>query len=233
MTEKVRLTSSRFYYLETRKENFGRESMKAILFDLDGVLINSFDSWLVAFNETLEKFGKKRISKGEYKKKYLGHELRSTFGKFGLGDDAVEYCKTQFMNNIKEIRIFPEAKKILESLSKKFKLGLVTNSWAGFVHKTLEYFDLKNYFDVIVTGDDVEKGKPDPEIIIKACKLLGLDQSDVIVVGDERNDVLAGKSAGCTVVGLNVESDFKIKKLPELAKFIDTIIEKSRSNSQK
>jgi len=207
--------------------------MKAILFDLDGVLIDSFDSWLAAFNETLEKFGKKRVSKGEYEKKYLGHELRSTFGKFGLGDDAIKYCKAQFINNIKKIRIFPEAKKILESLSKKFKLGLVTNAWADFVHKTLEYFDLKNYFVVIVTGDDVDKGKPDPESIIKACKLLGLDQSDVIVVGDERNDVLAGKSAGCTVVGLNVESDFKIKKLPELTKFIDTIIEKSRSNSQK
>ena len=202
--------------------------MKAILFDLDGVLIDSFDSWLVAFNETLEKFGKKRVSKGEYRKKYLGHELRHTFGKFGLGDDAVKYCKTKFIHNIKEIRIFPEVKKTLETLSKKFKLGLVTNAWKVFVHKTLEYFGLKNYFDVIITYDDVEKAKPDPESIIKACESLGLDPSDVILVGDEKNDVLAGKSAGCTVVGLNVESDFKIKKLSELTKFIEQSL-KSRN----
>lgn len=194
---------------------------KTILFDLDCVLIDPFDSWWVAHNETLEKFGKRRISKGEYMKKDLGHDDRYTFGKFGLGDDAVKYCKAQCINHIKEIRIFPEARKILKSLGKKLKLGLVTNTSADYVHKTLKYFNLKNYFDVIVTSDDVEKGKPDPKMIIKACELLGLDQSDVIVVGDERNDVLAGKSAGCTVVGLNVESDFKIKKLPELTKFID------------
>jgi HAD superfamily hydrolase (TIGR01509 family) len=195
--------------------------MKAILFDLDGVLIDSFDFLWITFNETLEKFGKKSVSKREYKKKYWGRDVRSNFGKFGLGDDAIKYRRAQYISHIKEIRIFPEARKILESLSKKLKLGLVTNSRAAVVHKILEYSNLKNYFDVIVTGDDVDRGKPDPEMIIKACKSLGLDPSEVIVVGDTRSDVLAGKSAGCLVVGLNVKSDFKIKRLPELVKFIE------------
>ena len=194
--------------------------MKAILFDLDGVLIDSFDFLCSTFNETLEKFGKRSVSKREYKKKYWGRDVRSNFGKFGLGDDAIKYRRAQYKSHIKEIRVFPEARKILESLSKKIKLGLITNNRSGVVHKILEYSNL-NYFDVIVTGDNVDKGKPDPEMIIKACKSLGLDPSEVIVVGDTRSDVLAGKSAGCTVVGLNVKSDFKIKRLPELVKFIE------------
>ncbi len=195
--------------------------MKAILFDLDGVLIDSFDFLWITFNETLEKFGKRRVSKREYKEKYWGHDLESNFEKFGLGDDAIKYRRAQYKSHIKEIRVFPEARKILESLSKKIKLGLITNNRSGVVHKILEYSNLKNYFDVIVTGDEVDKGKPDPEMIIKACKSLGLDSSEVIVVGDTRSDVLAGKSAGCTVVGLNVKSDFKIKRLPELVKFVE------------
>ena len=209
------------FNLRTRKENLGWECMKAILFDLDGVLIDSFDFLWITFNETLEKFGKRRVSKREYKKKFWGHDLKSNFGKFGLGEDAIKYRKAQYKSHIKEIRVFPEARKILESLSKKIKLGLITNSRSDVVHKILEYFNLKNYFDVIFTGDDVDKEKPDPEMIIKACKSLGLDPSEVIVVGDTRSDVLAGKSAGCTVVGLNVESDFKIKRLPELVKFVE------------
>ena len=195
--------------------------MKAILFDLDGVLIDSFDSWYLAFNKTLEKFGKRKVSPREFREKCWGPDLRYNMGKFGLGDDAIEYCQAQHINHIKEIKIFPETREILDLLKEKVKLGLVTNTPANDVYKTLEFFDLKNYFDVIVTGDDVKKGKPDPEIVIKACESLGLDPIDVMLVGDTRSDVLAGKSAGCTTVGLDVESDFKIKKLSELAKFME------------
>jgi len=204
--------------------------MKAILFDLDGVLIDSFDFLWNTFNETLEKFGKKSVSKREYKEKYWGRDTRSNFGKFGLGDDAIKYRRAQYKSHIKEIRVFPEARKILESLSKKLKLGLVTNSRAAVVHKILEYSNLKNYFDVIVTGDDVDRGKPDPEMIIKACESLGLDQSEVIVVGDTRSDVLAGKSAGCAVVGLNVKSDFKIRRLQELVKLVEQSLRNPNSS---
>jgi len=203
--------------------------MKAILFDLDGNLVDSFDCWLSAFNDTMEKFGKRKVGEREYREKYQGRGVRSIFEKLGLGDDAIKYCTSRLMNNLDKIEVFPETKKILESLSKKFKLGIVTNAMSDFVHKTLEYFDLKKYFDVIVTVDDVKERKPDPEMVIKACKLLGLDPSDVIVVGDEKNDVLAGKSAGCVVVGLNREGDYKIKSLLELEKLVERL---SRSSCQ-
>jgi len=195
--------------------------MKAILFDMEGVLIEPVDSRWISFNETLEKFGKRRISKREYMGEYYSLNDRANLGKFGLGDDAVKYLRERYMSNTKKIKVVPGARKTLKSLSKKLKLGLITNTPAEFVYKILEFFELKKYFDVIITRYDVKKVKPDPEMVIKACNSLGLDESEVVVVGDAKNDVLAGKSAGCTVVGLNVESDFKIKKLSELLKFVE------------
>jgi len=195
--------------------------MKAVLFDLHGVLIDSFDPYLIAFNKTMEKCGRKKVSKREFMEKYIGSDDKAIIKKFGFDDDATKYMRAVYLESVKDTVIFPGVRKILESLSKKVKLGVVTNTWGKYVHKTLEYFDLKKYFDVIVTIDDVENGKPHPEMIIKACKSLGLDPSEVVAVGDEKNDILAAKSAGCFVIGLNIDADYKIKKLSELVKFVD------------
>jgi HAD superfamily hydrolase (TIGR01509 family) len=194
--------------------------MKAVLFDLDGVLINSFNSWYLAFNETLEKFGRWKISKEEFEEKCWGPDLRHNMGKFGLSEDAIKYCQARHIDRIKEIKIFPEVKEVLELLRRRIKLGLVTNTPANDVHETLEYFGLKKYFDVVVTGDDVKKGKPNPEIVVKACNKLGLNPSDVVLVGDTKSDIVAGKLAGCTTIGLRIKGDFEIEKLSELVKFI-------------
>jgi len=138
--------------------------MRAILFDLSGVLIDPFDSWLIIFNETLEKFGKRKLSKGEYMK-YLGIGERTTLRKLGFPDDVLDDAfndlKERHESHIEEIKIFPETRKILRSLSKKFKLGLVTNNSTEYVKKTLEYFDLEKYFDVIVTLDGDHSYPPD------------------------------------------------------------------------
>jgi len=194
--------------------------VRAILFDMDGVLVDSFDSWWVAYNKTLERFRKGRTSREEFRKKYWGEDLKSNLKKFGLGSEAVEYCKAQYANSIGEIELFPEARKVLELLKRKFKLGLVTNTPEATVRKILKNLDIGGYFDVVITGDDVERGKPDPEMLIKACKLLNLDPGEVAIVGDTKMDVLAGRSAGCKVVGLHVDGDFKIGNLWELVDLV-------------
>ncbi|OYT58509.1 hypothetical protein B6U70_00405 [Euryarchaeota archaeon ex4484_162] len=68
---------------------------------------------------------------------------------------------------------------------------------------------------------NVKNGKPDPEIVLKACKDLNVNPSKVVLVGDTLSDIKAGREAGCTVVGVKVDGDFTIKDISELTKIIE------------
>lgn len=188
------------------------------MFDLDGVLIDSFESWYETFNKTLVQFGMDEISSEEFKRKYWGPELRENLNGIGLGEDAVRYCCSQHINSIDEIRLFPDTIEVLDKIKNKsnIKIGLVTNTPGDDVYRILEHFDLEKYFDAIVTRDDVREGKPNREIVTRACIMLNSSPRDAILVGDTESDVLSGRSAGCTVVGLNVDGDVRIIRLKEL-----------------
>ena len=201
---------------------------KAVLFDLDGVLVDSFDTWLTAFNMTLKKFGAEAISKKDFRKKYWGNRVEANIKEFealfknaALGRDAAEYCKKKHEELSAQSNLFPDAKKVLAEVKKKFKTALVTNTPGNEVRKLLDDFRIKKYFDVVVTGDDVRHGKPDPEMILKACKMLDVKPGEAVVVGDTKTDFLAGRGAGCKVVGMGMDADFRIQRLSELIGLLD------------
>jgi HAD superfamily hydrolase (TIGR01509 family) len=193
--------------------------MKAIFFDLDGVLINSIDAWFYAFNETLKHFGLGGISESEFKESYWGHELPENLRKLGLQERAEKYCEARYSKFIDKIKLFEDSKRVLER-AKKFKIALVTNTPKVSVHRILKRFGLAKYFDAVVTGDDVKRGKPSPEPVIKACKLLKVEPKDTILVGDTQSDVKAGRSAGCKVIGLGLDADARIEKLADLLNLV-------------
>ncbi len=191
--------------------------IKAVLFDLDGVLVDSLDVWYTSTNETLSKFGKKKVGKGEYLRKYWGFSLSRNFERLGLGREAVDYCLSRYEHHLGEIRPFPETEEVLAELRRRrFRLALVTNTPSGMVRRLLSQLDLERFFHVVVTGDDVRKAKPHPEAVRKACRRLGVSPQEAVLVGDTRSDVLAGRSAGVRVVGVGVEGDLRIGNLGEL-----------------
>jgi phosphoglycolate phosphatase/pyrophosphatase PpaX len=194
------------------------KTMKAILFDLDGVLIDSLNSWLHAFNETMKKFGYREFGEKEFKEKFWGPELKENLREMRInnGVEIEKYCISKQMEFLSDIKLFPETEQVLDHLYKKFKIGLITNTPRENVKKVLNKFDLEKYFDVIVTGDDVINGKPDPEMVSKACELLAVEPKDAILVGDTESDVIAGQSAGCAVVGIKVHGDYEIEKLSNI-----------------
>jgi len=192
----------------------------AILFDMDGVLIDSLDAWWEALNASLKIFGISGINKEEFIRKYWGHDLYDNLRKMNLDLEIGLECSRIYAQYADKIKIFPETKGVLEKL-KGYKKGLITNTPKNCTYKILEKFSIQKYFDTVVTTDDVEKGKPDPEIVLKACKDLNVDPSKVVLVGDTLSDIKAGREAGCTVVGVKVDGDFTIKDISELTKIID------------
>lgn len=192
----------------------------AILFDLDGVILDSSDAWHLAVNATLKKFGKKTISKDEFLRAYWGPNLRESFKKINLGDDAIQDCNYQFYKFVDKLKVFPEAKEILKIAKEKFKVALVTNTPREITIFSLKKFSLLDYFNVVVAGDDVKNAKPSPEMILKACKEFKVKPKNSILVGDTYADILAGKKAGCFVIGLKIDADVRIENLEEIKKFL-------------
>ncbi len=192
----------------------------AILFDLDGVLINSFESWYQAFSKMLRAYGKGEISREKFEEKCWGPDLRHNLAALNLGEDAARRCVREQLNLIELIKLFPDAEDVLHRTREDYKLkvGLVTNTPRENVNKILEHFQLSNHFDVILSGDDVKRGKPDAEIVIKACERLNVKPEHAILVGDTKTDYQAGKAAGCSVIGVGAKSagDVHIEKLDEL-----------------
>ena len=75
----------------------------------------------------------------------------------------------------------------------------------------------------MIAMDDVSRSKPAPDMVFKACKKLKVKINDIILVGDSKNDMLAGKNAGCVTVGYRMKGDYRISKLNDIQKIIKIV----------
>ncbi len=199
-----------------------RREVKAVLFDLDGVLIDSFDAWYRTFNDSLKYFGLRKLSKKEFKKDFgapIEHDIKKYF-KGKTVKKVVSLYNINFDKRKKYVRLFPNSKIIIKKLKKQIKLGLISNSTKSIVLTILNHYKLTKYFDVIVTMDDVKRRKPAPDMVLKACRKLKVKPKNTILVGDTKNDMSAGKKAGCITIGYKVKEDYKIERLSDVTKFI-------------
>lgn len=192
--------------------------VKAILFDLDGVLIDSFHFWFHLFNDTLKHFGHKRISRKVFRQ-HWGKSTEEDIKNF-MPERRVEELKSYFYSRmhkcINYLKINPEAKIVLHRLNKNYKLGCVSNSHTKIMNWQIEATGLKKYFRTILSADDVKKPKPAPDMLLKALKKLKVQPDETIFVGDTKTDLIAGEKAGCIVVGYNIKSRFKMHRLRQI-----------------
>ncbi len=187
----------------------------AILFDMDGVLVDSLDSWWKALNSALKRFKHQEITRDEFKNTYWGHDLKANLKRLQLNPEVAQFCNITYGNHLDYIHIYPDTKSTLQKLSPYTK-AIITNTPTDCAKQILKKFDIEPYFQEIITSDDVTKAKPDPEIVYKACEKLRVDPTTVILVGDTQSDVKAGQAAGCFVVGLSTPADVTIQSLSEL-----------------
>ena len=182
---------------------------------MDGVLVDSLDAWLESLNQALQAHGIKEITREEFITIYWGHDLMDNLKKMGLPEEIGTFCNTRYGEHLNAIHIYPDTKKTLKQLS-SYKKAVITNTPRDCAQKILEQFNIDQYFQEIVTSDQLTHAKPSPEGILKACALLGVEPASAIIIGDTDSDVKAGRAAGCTVVGINVDADIRISRLSEL-----------------
>ena len=193
-----------------------KREVKAILFDMDGVLTDSFNAWGCIINGAMRDIGKKPLSKAELKRHFgapIEKDQKTHFKGYSLEEIRQLYLK-QFYRHWRKIRLFPDTKQVLrEASGNGWKIGLISNSTMGIINPVLRHHRIGRYFDVIMSMDDVKRRKPHPEMVLKACRLLKVKASETVVIGDTQNDMLAGKRAGCTTIGLNTKGEHTIRKL--------------------
>ena len=199
----------------SRSENTMKLRPSAILFDMDGVLVDSLDAWWESLNSSLKAFNLKPMTREEFIRKYWGHDLRDNLKTMKLDPEIGTFCNTVYSEHLSSIHIYPDTKKTLETLH-QYKKAVITNTPKDCAQQILKQFDIEQFFQVIVTSDEVKFAKPNPEIIFKACSLLHVQPKEVITIGDTDSDVKAGRAAGCTVIGLNITADYRITRLSDL-----------------
>ncbi|SDQ25878.1 pyrophosphatase PpaX [Virgibacillus salinus] len=179
-------------------------NIHTILFDLDGTLIDTNELIISSFMHTFEQYGRE-LSRREAIE-FIGPPLRDTFHQ--VDPDQVEamvetYREHNLYHHDNYVTAFPNVVETIDQLQKKnFKLGIVTTKMNRTVEMGLKVTGLSNYFETIITLDDVVHAKPHPEPVLKAMQELEASVDSTLMVGDNHHDIDAGKNAGVQTAGV-------------------------------
>ena len=184
-------------------------SFRAVIFDMDGVLADSEPCWTEIDAAMLAEHGV--TYRGEYHRDVLGlsYPLAIDFYKraFDLtaSTDEMMRRRAEIAADFFATRIglFPSATEVLEQLrAMNLRLAVATSSVSSSARPFLDRHALTEFFQVIVTGDEVERGKPHPDIYLRAAEKLGVDANACLVIEDSLSGIAAGKAAGMPVAAI-------------------------------
>jgi len=185
----------------------------AVIFDLDGVLLDSEPIYLGATNAVLAREGK--YLSPEENARYIGVRFRDMLAdiipKMGLAHDA-DYYVAETREAV--LRAFgrpldppPGARELIERLaSHGVPRAVGSSSVHAWVDQILTNLGVREHFPVVVGGDDVAHGKPAPDIFLRCAEQLGVPPARCAVIEDSANGVLAARRAGMTAIGLRTAS---------------------------
>lgn len=185
------------------------QPFRAVIFDLDGVLADSEPTWDEIDAQLLSEYGVKY--RGEYHREVLGVSYQGSvefFKKtFKISARTEEMMKRREKIAIeffaKKIGLFPSTKKVLEELrTMKIRLAVATSSVSASARPFLDRHRLTNFFEVIITGDEIERGKPAPDIYLAAAKKLGVAANECLVIEDSLSGIAAAKAAKIRVAAI-------------------------------
>ncbi|SES70401.1 pyrophosphatase PpaX [Salinibacillus kushneri] len=180
-------------------------SIRTLLFDLDGTLIDTNELIISSFLHTLEQYVPGQYGREDVYK-FIGPSLWDSFGTV-MPDKVDEMVDTYRKHNLEHHDSFVVAYDgVLETIQQVkqdgYQLGIVTTKIAETAKRGLKVTKLDSYFDVLIGLDDVSHEKPHPEPIYKALKALDAKASEAIMVGDNTHDILAGQNAGVKTAGV-------------------------------
>jgi len=205
---------------------------RAVLFDFDGTLADSFDAIIASVNFVRQSFGLEALPENVVRK-YIGHGLLQLVQDLVPGyppEDAIARYREHHASTMEaKTRLFPDVLATLTELTRRgYKLAVCSNKAVGFTKQLVKMLHVEGMFAEVLGPEDVEnRPKPDPAMLLEACRRMGLAPSEAVYVGDMTVDVLAGNAAGIPVwlvhIGLVGDGEIGGQPAKVLANFAEML----------
>ena len=196
---------------------------KAVLFDMDGVLLDSFDAWLSVVNATAAHFGYPPVVEQAFRAIFGGPtqaDVDAFFPKHTVANIEAFYA-ANFASHAAAATALPGAGRVLDELDAQgVPTAVITNTPSAIARRLLESLGLIP--NALVAADNVANPKPAPDMIFRACEVLDVEPWDVIVVGDSVFDQQAAAAAGVPFAGFGgIAGNFTISRLEDVLALVD------------
>lgn len=185
-------------------------SYQAVLFDMDGVIVDSEPLHVAAFQATLKRYGHD-LTDQQYKQHFAGKTDEAGFRQyFQFINEEIELpvimdekAATYLQLAADQLVPYPGVIELIHALAaQNTPLALVTGSLRAEAEITLRTFNIAAFFSQVIAAEDITQSKPSPEGYLKAAKALGVDPASCIVIEDAPSGVAAAKAAGMRCVAV-------------------------------
>ena len=205
------------------------ENKKAMLFDLDGTLVDSMWMWEAIDIEFLGAYGYE--CPDDIQRAIEGMSFSETAVYFkerfdlplSLDEIKAVWTRMSIDKNRHEVHLKPGVLEFLKYCKENgIRTGIGTSNGSEIVDAVLTSLNVKEYFDAVVTACEVAHGKPEPDIYLEVAKRLGVQPENCLVFEDIPAGIMAGKAAGMPVIA--VEDDFSADLMDEKRELADAVI---------
>jgi HAD superfamily hydrolase (TIGR01509 family) len=195
--------------------------LRGVLFDLDGVLVESRAVWFEVMRAIARKFGYPEISAEQMERAWgqgIAEDVRMFYPGFTVEELEGEYG-LMFRQYVQHLKVEPAGPPVLEELRVNgIRVAVVTNSPSEVARAMLDKARVDP--DVLVSGNDVCEPKPAPDGILAALTLLQLTAAEAMFVGDTNFDREAARRARIGFAGYRIDGDVRIESLSEVVRLV-------------
>lgn len=213
---------------------------RAVLFDLDGTLADSYAAITASVNHVLQHHGRPHLTEDKVRS-IVGHGLEQLMQTILPDVDPAASAKLYRAHHpsvlASHTKLLPGVEEGLKALrAAGIRLGVCSNKPSHFTRSLLRIFQIEQYFDVVYGPDDVGVTKPDPAMLLKALEKLGVKREEALYVGDMEVDIETGSNAGVETwvvpTGSNDEATLRAGKAQRIVPGMSELIAEIDKNAE-